>query len=41
MDEVVNALRALPEQVARPRQRMEKLNNEFLGRAIAQLMIMP
>ncbi|WP_167484190.1 nucleotidyl transferase AbiEii/AbiGii toxin family protein [Mesorhizobium tamadayense] len=41
LDEVVNALRALPEQVARTRQRMETLNPEFVGRAIAQLMIMP
>lgn len=31
----------LPEQVARTRERMKKLNPEFVGRAIAQLMIMP
>ena len=32
---------ALPEQVARTRERMKKLNPEFVGRAIAQLMITP
>ncbi|WP_292498761.1 hypothetical protein [Mesorhizobium sp.] len=37
---VVNALSAFPEQVARTRERLEKLNPEFVGRAIAQLMIM-
>jgi hypothetical protein len=41
LGEVVNALRTLPEHVARTRERMEKLNPEFVGRAIAQLMIMP
>lgn len=41
LGEVVNALRALPEHVARTRERMEKLNPEFVSRAIAQLMIMP
>jgi hypothetical protein len=41
LGEVVNAPRALPEQVARTRERMKKLNPEFVGRAIAQLMIMP
>lgn len=41
LGEVVNALRALPERDARTRDRMEKLNPEFVGRAIAQLMIMP
>lgn len=41
LGEVVNALRALPEHVARTRERLEKLNPEFVSRAIAQLMIMP
>lgn len=41
LGEVVNALRTLPEHVARTRERMEKLNPEFVGGAIAQLMIMP
>lgn len=38
---VVNALRAFPEQVSRTRERLEKLNPEFVDRAVAQLMIMP
>ncbi|RWE19725.1 MAG: hypothetical protein EOS41_29955 [Mesorhizobium sp.] len=38
---VVNALRAFPEQVSRTKDRLEKLNSEFVGRAIAQLRIMP
>ena len=38
---VVDALRAFPEQVARTRERLEKLNPEFVARAVAQLMIMP
>ncbi len=38
---VVDALRAFPQQVARTRERLEKLNPEFVSRAIAQLMIMP
>lgn len=41
LGEVVNALRALPEHVARTRERIEKLNPEFVSRAISQLMIMP
>lgn len=41
LGEVVNGLRTLPEHVARTRERMERLNPEFVGRAIAQLMIMP
>ncbi|ESY85900.1 hypothetical protein [Mesorhizobium sp. LNHC209A00] len=41
LGEVVNALLAFPEHVARIRERMEKLNPEFVSRAIAQLMIMP
>jgi hypothetical protein len=38
---VVDALRAFPQQVARTRERLKKLNPEFVDRAIAQLMIMP
>ncbi|RUX43726.1 hypothetical protein EOA33_28610 [Mesorhizobium sp. M4A.F.Ca.ET.050.02.1.1] len=38
---MVNALRAFPEQVSRTKDRLEKLNPEFVERAIAQLMIMP
>jgi len=38
---VVNALRAFPNQVSRTRERLERLNPEFVDRAIAQLMIMP
>jgi hypothetical protein len=41
LDPVVNALRAFPEQVSKTRERLEKLNPEFLDRAVAQLMIMP
>jgi hypothetical protein len=41
LDPVVNALRAFPEQVLKTRERLEKLNPEFLDRAVAQLMIMP
>ncbi|MBZ9698730.1 MULTISPECIES: hypothetical protein [unclassified Mesorhizobium] len=39
--ENLNAPRALPEQVVRTKERMEKPNPEFVSRAIAQLMIMP
>lgn len=38
---VVEALAAFPEQVSRTKERLEKLNPEFVNRAIAQLMIMP
>lgn len=38
---VVNALGGFPEQVARSKERLEKLNPEFVSRAIAQLMITP
>ncbi|TIR86250.1 MAG: nucleotidyl transferase AbiEii/AbiGii toxin family protein [Mesorhizobium sp.] len=38
---VVAALTAFPEQVSRTKVRLEKLNPEFVDRAIAQLMIMP
>lgn len=38
---VVDALRAFPEQVSRTRERLAKLNPEFVERATAQLMIMP
>ncbi|TPL96868.1 nucleotidyl transferase AbiEii/AbiGii toxin family protein [Mesorhizobium sp. B2-3-11] len=38
---VVDALRVFPQQVARTRERLERLNPEFVSRAIAQLMIMP
>jgi len=38
---LVEALRAFPEQVSRTKERLEKLNPEFVDRAIAQLMIMP
>jgi hypothetical protein len=41
LEPMVNALRAFPDQVSRTRDRLEKLNSEFVGRAIAQLMIMP
>ncbi|MFC3320454.1 MULTISPECIES: nucleotidyl transferase AbiEii/AbiGii toxin family protein [Mesorhizobium] len=41
LGEVVDALRAFPQQVARTRERLEKFNPEFVSRAIAQLMIMP
>ncbi|RWE18902.1 MAG: hypothetical protein EOS41_31140 [Mesorhizobium sp.] len=41
LEPVVNALRAFPEQVSRTKDRLEKLNPEFVGRAIAQLRIMP
>lgn len=38
---IVNALRVFPEQVSRTRERLERLNPEFVTRAIGQLMIMP
>lgn len=38
---VVEALTTFPEQVSRTRVRLEKLNPEFVHRAIAQLMIKP
>jgi hypothetical protein len=38
---VVDALRDFPEEVARTRERLERLNPEFVNRAIAQLMILP
>jgi hypothetical protein len=38
---VVKALGDFPEQVARTKERLEKLNPEFVSRTIAQLMIMP
>ncbi|MEI9425685.1 nucleotidyl transferase AbiEii/AbiGii toxin family protein [Mesorhizobium sp. Cs1299R1N1] len=41
LEPLVNALRAFPEQVFKTRDRLEKLNPEFVDRAIAQLMIMP
>jgi hypothetical protein len=41
LEPVVNALRAFPNQVSRTRERLERLNPEFVHRAIAQLMIMP
>jgi len=37
----VKALSDFPEQVALTKERLEKLNPEFVSRAIAQLMIMP
>lgn len=40
LEPVVEALRAFPEQVSRTKERLEKLNPEFVDRAIAQLMIM-
>ena len=39
--QVINALRAFPEQVSRTRERLEKLNPEFVDRAVAQLMVLP
>lgn len=39
--EIVRALRAFPEQVSRTKERLDRLNPEFVARAIAQLMIMP
>jgi hypothetical protein len=41
LEPVVNALRAFPDQVSWTRERLEKLNPEFVDRTIAQLMIMP
>ncbi|WP_063608064.1 nucleotidyl transferase AbiEii/AbiGii toxin family protein [Aquamicrobium defluvii] len=41
LEPVVDALRAFPDQVSRTRERLEKLNPEFVDRAIADLMIMP
>ncbi|RJT30799.1 hypothetical protein D3227_29805 [Mesorhizobium waimense] len=41
LEPMVNALRAFPAQVSRTKDRLEKLNPEFVGRAIGQLMIMP
>ncbi len=41
LEPVVNALRAFPDQVSRTKERLEKLNPEFVDRAIADLMIMP
>lgn len=38
---VVGALRAFPDHVARTRERLARLNPEFVRRTIAQLMIMP
>ncbi|WEX12324.1 nucleotidyl transferase AbiEii/AbiGii toxin family protein [Chelativorans sp. AA-79] len=37
---VIDALRAFPEEVSGTRKRLERLNPEFVTRAIAQLMIM-
>lgn len=37
----IGALRAFPDEVSRTKMRLEKLNPEFVSRAIAQLMIMP
>ncbi|SMH26517.1 nucleotidyl transferase AbiEii/AbiGii toxin family protein [Mesorhizobium australicum] len=41
LEPLVEALRAFPEQVSRTKDRLEKLNPEFVDRAISQLMIMP
>jgi len=41
LEPIVNALRAFPDQVSGTRERLEKLNPEFVDRAIADLMIMP
>lgn len=41
LEPTVKALRAFPDQVSRTKDRLEKLNPEFVDRAIAQLMIMP
>lgn len=41
LEPMVNALRAFPNHVFRTRERLEKLNPEFVARAIGQLMIMP
>jgi hypothetical protein len=38
---VVGALQAFPDHVARTRERLARLNPEFVRRTIAQLMIMP
>lgn len=38
---VIGALRAFPDRVARTRERLARLNPEFVRRTIAQLMIMP
>jgi hypothetical protein len=39
--DVIGALRAFPSHVARTRERLARLNPEFVGRTIAQLMITP
>lgn len=41
LEPVVDALREFPERVSKTRERLEKLNPEFVDRAVAQLMIMP
>lgn len=41
LEQMVNALRAFSNHVSRTRERLEKLNPEFVDRAIRQLMIMP
>lgn len=41
LEPMVNALRAFPNHVSRTRERLEKLNPEFVDRTIGQLMIMP
>lgn len=41
LGEIVNVLRAFPEQVSRSKERLERLNPEFVTRSVAQLMIMP
>lgn len=41
LEPVVDALRAFPAQVSRAKDQLEKLNPEYVGRAIAQLRIMP
>ncbi|MEQ1954877.1 hypothetical protein [Mesorhizobium sp. CN2-181] len=41
LEPVVIALQAFPEQVSKTRERLKKLNPEFVDLAVAQLMIMP
>nr|WP_281722373.1 hypothetical protein [Nitrosomonas nitrosa] len=41
LEEIVGVLRSFPAQVSRTKERLERLNPEFVTRAISQLMIMP
>ncbi|ESW80717.1 hypothetical protein X772_24245 [Mesorhizobium sp. LSJC280B00] len=41
MGSILHADSQFPDRVARTRERLAELNPEFVGRTIAQLMIMP